>query len=361
MTYAEKLINAYMSSRERLIKEIKRRVFWGRSADQERVLLDAIDAEIGRLNKTVKEWTQAAVQESFVGGAIDAYKIISPAAAMPAYSAFTGMHARSIEMLVHNTQGYLFITNNLIARQAADTVREIGLFMTTRKFGENLTWNQMRKDMEKVLIDEKFFTVPWRNSRGSMRVDSYAELVARTTTAEATNTGTINQMTEMGEYLVKMSAHSTTCRVCAPRQGRVYRLQDFPAGDDRQAFPHISQGMPRWPTYKTVHPNCAHRLLPYVWGQKTDQEKQAALQGAGKPFDTDPRGEAEINRYNAAQKKLAERLRHRKEWEKVKAVLPNDSPTFSGYRAMKKAESERYQQLQADYRKALAKANVKKK
>lgn len=351
MTWAEKLINAYMATRDRLIKEIKHRQFWGRNADQERALLDAIDREIGKLNKTVKEWAQVAVQESFIGGAMDAYRAISPTATMPAYSAFTGLHARAVEMLVHNTQGYLLITNNLIARQAADTVREIGVFMTTRKFGENLTWNQMDKEMQKVLLDEKFFTVPWRNGQGSMRVDSYAELVARTTTAEATNTGAINQMQEMDQHLVKMTAHNTTCKVCAPRQGRVYRLTDFPPGDERNQFPHIREGMPRWPTYKTVHPNCAHRLLPYVWSQKTDQEKQAALRDAGKPFDKDPRGEVEIARYNAAQKKLAERLRDRKQYERYKAKLGDDAPkTFSAFRAMKKSGNENWQALEEKYR-----------
>lgn len=359
MTWEEKLIKIYTDSRERIMNELRRKLVWGFSTDSERSLLDAVDRELARLNTSTVTWAQAAIQENFLEAAQLAFKTISPTAAMPAYSAFTGLHQRAISMLVHNSQSFFEITNNLIARQAKDRVREIGVAITTRKFGENLTWQQTRKALEADLAEHGFMTVPWRNGKGQMRLDSYSDLVARTTTAEATNTGTINQMQEMGQGLVKISSHNTTCKVCAPRQGRVYRITDFPAGDERNQFPHISKGMPRWPTYKTIHVSCRHRLLPYVWNQKTDSEKQAALQDANKPFDKDPRSEAEINRYNAAQKKLAERLRDRKQWEKIKTVLPKDAPTFSGFRAMKAADSERYQQLQADYRKALKFANLR--
>lgn len=112
--------------------------------------------------------------------------------------------------------------------------------------------------------------------------------------------------------------------------------------------------MPRWPEYKAVHPNCAHRLLPYIWDQKTEQEQKTALKDAQKPFDLDPRGEAERLRYEKVQRENAERLRDRKQWERYKAVLGDEAPkTLSAFRAMKRADSERWQDLTADYRYAL--------
>lgn len=351
MTWSEKLVKVYMDSRERVLKEIHRKMTWGYSTVQEKALLDAIDKELGVLNKETHAWAQAAVQESFLDGAMSTFKAVSPTLPLPAYSAFTGLHKQALGMLIHNSQSFLAITNNLIARQAQDKVREIGVAMTTRKFGENLTWKEMQKAMETELTADGFYTVPWRNGKGQMRVDSYAELVARTTTAEATNTGALNQAEEMDQYLVKLTSHNTTCKVCAPRQGRVYRTRDFPEGDERNAFPHISQGLPRWPTYKTVHPNCAHRAVVYVWGQKTDAEKRAAIAKAGEPFGVDPRSEAEIDRYNKAQKIRADRLRDRKQWEKYKARLGDNAPkSFSGFRAMKRADGENWGKLQAKYK-----------
>lgn len=355
MTQIERLVKIYLDSRTRLMKEIEKRVLWGRNTRTQEEMLTLIDRELRRLNLEAYAWTDEAVQTAYMRGAQVAYQAAYSANnSIQAFSSFGGLHKRAISLLAHNTQDYLTITNNLIARQAKDLVREIGVKMTSRKFAESLTWQETRKGIMSMLQQENFYAVPWRNGRGSMRLDSYAELVARTTTAEATNTGTLNQMRELGQYTVKMTAHSTTCKVCASRQGRVYRTADadvFPEGDPRRQLPHISQGMPRWPTYKTVHPNCAHRLLPFIWEQKTQSMQRQVMDKASEPFAEDPRGEAERKRYEKAQRENAERLRDRKQWEQYQAALGTDkTPTFSGFRAMKRANSENYLDLLKQYR-----------
>lgn len=354
MTQIERLVKVYLNSRSRLLKEIDKRILWGRSTRYQEELLALVDRELKRLNLESYAWAQEAIDAAYLRGARVAWEAAKDAGlSVQAFSTFGGLHRRAIDILAHNTQDFLGITNSLIARQAKDRVREIGVAMTSRKFTEGLSWNETRRGLMNMLHEDSFYTVPWRNGRGCMRVDSYSELVARTTTAEATNTGTINQMDEMGHHLVKMTSHSTTCKVCAPRQGRVYRTvepQAFPEGDPRRDLPHIRQGMPRWPTYKTVHPNCAHRLLPYIWEGKDEADRGAALKKAREPFDLDPRGEAERKRYEDAQRRNAERMRDRKQWEKYKAVLGDGAPrTLSGFRAMKRADSENYQFMQLDY------------
>lgn len=105
---------------------------------------------------------------------------------------------------------------------------------------------------------------------------------------------------------------------------------------------------------KTIHPNCAHRVLPYIWTQKTKEEQEDALRQAKKPFNLDPRGEAERLRYEKAQRENAERLRDRKQWERYRAVLGDQAPkTFSGFRAMKRAGSEKWLDMTSDYQYAL--------
>ena len=260
MTQIERLVKIYVDSRGRLLHEINKRLLWGRNIKHQEELLALIDRELRRLNLESYTWAQEAVDAAYMRGARIAYQAAYSADhSIRAFSSFGGLHKRAMELLAHNAQNFLQVTNNLIARQAKDKVREIGVKMTSRKFAEGLTKNETRKGLMDMLQQESFYSVPWRNGKGSMRVDSYADLVARTTTAEATNTGTINQMDELGQYTVKMTEHITTCKVCASRQGRVYRTADasvFPEGDPRRQLPHISQGMPRWPTYKTVHPNC---------------------------------------------------------------------------------------------------------
>lgn len=353
MNQIERLVKIYLDSRARITAEIEKRELWGRNVTYQQQILREIDRELKRLNLESFAWAKEAIEAAYTKGAKLAWMAAHEAdQAVKAFSAFGGVHKKAVRLLAHNAQDYLGITNNLIARQAKDAVRRIGVEVTGKKFAETLTWRETKKLLEQRLQEDDFYSVPWRNGRGSMRVDSYAELVARTTTAEATNTGTLNQMLETGHGLVKMTEHNTTCKVCASRQGRVYRLQDFPEGDPRQRFPHISEGMPRWPTYKTIHPNCQHRLLAFLWEQKTEAEQQAALSRAAEPFNHDPRGEAERLRYEKAQKANNERLRDRKQWEKYRAALGKENvpKTLSGFRQAKKADSEWYQGMKLDYR-----------
>lgn len=354
MNQIERLVKIYLDSRERILKEIEKRQLWGRNATYQQQILREIDRELKRLNLESFAWADEAVKEAYTKGAKLAW-MADHNQAVKAFSAFGGVHTKAVKLLAHNAQDYFSITNNLIARQAKDTVRRIGVEVTAKKFAETLTVRETKKLLEQRLQEENFYSVPWRNGKGSMRVDSYAELVARTTTREAQQTGIFNQAEEMGHHLYKMTEHSTTCKVCASRQGRVYRSVDFPAGDPRQQFPHISEGFPRWPTYKVVHPNCSHVGLPFLWEQKTEAEQQAALSRAAEPFNHDPRGEAERLRYEKAQKANNERLRDRKQWEKYRAALGKENvpKTLSGFRNAKKANSEWFQTMQSDYKDVL--------
>lgn len=353
MTHVEQLVNIYLESKKRLLDEIRKRALWGRSTWQQEELLRLIDAELQKLNLEAFAWADEAIEHAYMRGARLAWQAAHTAdSSVKAFGSFGGLHKPAIRVLAQNAKEFFLIANNLIARQAQDTVRKVGVEVVSRKFAEMLTVRETSKLMEQRLEEEGFgSSVPWRNGRGSMRTDSYAKLVARTTTREAQQTAIFDQMEAMGHHLYKMTSHSPTCKVCAPRQGRVYRTVDFPADDPRQAFPHISEGFPRWPTYKTVHPNCAHLALGYIWNQKSKAEQQAALKRAGEPFDHDPRSEAERARYEKIQRENAERLRDRKQWEKYRAVLSKENvPSFSGFRAMKKAGSLNYQRLQFDYR-----------
>lgn len=353
MTQIERLVKIYTDSRARLLKEIEKRILWGRSTYAQVQLLKEIDKELKRLNLESYAWADDAVNAAYMKAARATYLAAhSFDKGIKAFSAFGGLHRKAMAVLAHNAQEYLAITNSLIARQAADRVREIGVELITRKFGENLTVQETKRALMERFRQEDFYAVPWRNGKGAMRVDSYSALVARTTTREATMTATYNQAEALGHHLYKMTSHATTCAVCASRQGRVYRSIDYPAGDVRNQFPHISEGFPRWPTYKTVHPNCAHVAVMYIWDQKSPEEQQAALARANEPFNHDPRGEAERKRYEEAQRKNAERLRDRKQWEKYREVLGKDNvpKTLSAFRQMKRSGNENWQFMQLDYK-----------
>jgi len=240
-----------------------------------------------------------------------------------------------------------------VGRRAEDVVREVSVEITTRQLsGDPIPPREAGKLLADRLISTDNGHMGIRYSDGKVvPFDKYAAMVARTMVQEAANTAFIQIAIVAGAGLVRMSKHHPTCKLCAPRQGRVYRVTGFPAGDERNGFPHISAALPGWPQYKTVHPNCRHVLITLgFWERLPDHERRAMLEDAKKPFDIDPRNEAEIRKYNAGQDKLRRKNEDRKQYHAYKAVLGDEIPkSFAGFRRMKAANGESWAKLRASY------------
>lgn len=248
-----------------------------------------------------------------------------------------------------------------VGRQIKDDVlRQKGLMFTLQRFNQNLTTKESARLFAKSLFKDNDvgFGRIQVSSKRTMRIDSYAELVARTTSREVTNLATILQGQALGYGLVKMSEHNPTCEICASLQGRVYRTVEFPSGDWRQRFPYISNAMPGYPMYWTVHPNCRHVLSTTVEDLWDEKEKTKYIAEASKPFGKDPRSQKETQLYTSKQVENRQRLADRKQYERYKIAFGDskDMPkTFSGFRSMKKARSERFINLESDYKSIMRK------
>ncbi len=103
--------------------------------------------------------------------------------------------------------------------------------------------------------------------------------------------------------------------------------------------------------FKTIHPNCRHVLVPIVWALCSEEEKARYRADAGKPVKGDTRLQKEVERYNRAQEINRQRWADRRQYERYKARLGDDAPkNFSGFRAMKRAGSEKWDLMQLDYK-----------
>ena len=82
------------------------------------------------------------------------------------------------------------------------------------------------------------------------RLDTYATMVARTTTREAMTQGTVQRLLELGTDLVTISSHRDPCAICEPLDGNSYSLSG-----NSERYPVI-------PMLPPFHPNCKHVLTP---------------------------------------------------------------------------------------------------
>ena len=193
-----------------------------------------------------------------------------------------------------------------------------------------------------------------RNGRPTnMQLEHYAAMVARSTTAEATNQAVLRRVVQVNGDLVKMTSHFPTCEICFPLQGRVYSITGETPG-----YPRLETAYSGG--FANIHPNCKHRILPYIPELKSPAEIAKDKAFSDRTFDIDnmdPRAQAVYNRqleaYNQGQKKNQAVYFSREQWKRYLARIGGDAPqTFSGFMRIKNADSESWQKLQADFRSA---------
>lgn len=267
----------------------------------------------------------------------------------------SGLNKSQIAVVAENINYDFIRAINLVGRRIEDNIREAAVEATAEKLSTGQTVRQMQKKLIEKLEEQDVTYVTYRNGR-RMPLKSYAEMVSRTTTAEAQNTAKIVQGKAWGYDLVEIASHSPTCEVCAMYQGRVYAITKEAANGKYRVkdgtvlrFPYLfdtafASG------YNTIHPNCRHRISPYHIKAYTGQEAKEAARISNAPFE-DTRSDEERKKYSAMQAKNRQRLANRRQYERIKSALPDTAPkSYSGFIRMKQTNSEKYQELMRDCR-----------
>lgn len=227
----------------------------------------------------------------------------------------------------------------IIGRAANDLFRREGLEAVGQKLAEGLTVRQGRARLVNELTEQGI--VAFVDSRGrAWNLKSYADMVVRTTTREATSEATLRRVEAEGHDYLIATEHRPTCPICAARQGRVYCI----SGRD-----------PRFPSLESVgntpwHPNCGHSLVP--WAEAYETNLPAVLSRSQQPFDVDPRSEREVELYERAQKIKAEQRRKRQLTAQMNTpgLDPEEKERLRKLRA---AANRRLIELNREQRKAL--------
>lgn len=187
---------------------------------------------------------------------------------------------------------------------------------------------------------------------------TYCSMVTRTTSRRAEIAAVLSAVP--GHDLYKISSHGTTCKICAPFEGRVYSRSgtdpDFPALAD--AFGKIDPAGPDnlANTWLNIHPNCLHVLLPWTPAGRTPEEIQKIKDFSDpkkNPYSVDPRNKKQIEAYR--KKELARRhwLERYRQWEKYRMTLGDKVPkTYQTFEKHKLADDAKYREWERLYREA---------
>ncbi len=343
----DQLIGIYRGAYTELLERIISKEARGNVVGFERSLLRDTDRLLRQLDGVTEEWAKTALPKIYQQE-INAVNNVWRQAGVeppPLSAGFGRVHRRAVEVLAQNMIDNLRDATQYVGRRTRDKWRRATLDVLATQESTGQTLREAKQSFLHKVGEEGFGA--FRDVRGRVwRMDAYADMVIRSTGAETTNTALINQMRGIGNNYVQFTSHQNPCEICAPLEGRVYCID----GSDSR-YPALDVAFSEG--YANIHANCRHSLRGYV--PEFDPEPQKTMRESNRSFDRDPRTQAEKERYEATQRIKAQQRADRKQWEEYRAWLPNDTPeSFSSFRRMKQAESERFKELQSDFRTARA-------
>lgn len=344
LSYVEELIKLFTSAQIELIRLLQQTEPRGTVTRYRKELLNQVNKELALLQSRATPVMESLIQEAYVKGVLSVNrrmgKKMKNTKEADILKELSKTHRKTINVFIRNKLRDLNDTNYFIGRQIKDNIQKATQEAIGLKLSTNETLQECKKNILKNFSEQGITAIKTKNNR-YIRMDAYAEMVARSTTREVTNTATILQVQELGYDLVKISEHPGACPICQKYQGRVYSI----SGKDLR-FPRLdvvfSSG------YANIHPNCRHTLEPYI-PEFNDVNKD--IINSNRPFTEPDRNDRQVQTYYQIQREKAKLRQDRLQWEKYRTVLPDEAPrTLAGFRRMKAANSENYKELKRKYK-----------
>jgi len=212
-----------------------------------------IRAVLNELGEVEDDWSQMHLRPLYTEaiGDVAAATGTAPPAAMSA------LHETSIAILGENLSTALGEARATVGRRIDDMFRQAGLANLQRSTILGETARDAMKSMVAQLQEQGITAfVDVRGARWNL--STYAEMVARTTSREATDQGLTNRMAELGEDLITISDHAGSCEECISAIASLGYIYSISGSSEK--YPSVDQGR----SAGLWHPNCTHVKRPYI-------------------------------------------------------------------------------------------------
>lgn len=211
--------------------------------------LRQIRAVLARLPVETQDWAQLHLPGLYEAGMRFAEGYLQGTIAPP----LQALHQTAITLIGENLATNLGDALIRVGRTVDDAFRTAALEGIQR----GLVGGETRAQVSRRIVADlqKQGITAFTDARGrEWTLPRYAEMVARTTTREATSSGIRNRALEAGVDLVIISSHSGSCELCAPWENEVVSLTGVTDG-----YPTIMDAYDAG----YAHPNCGHTETPY--------------------------------------------------------------------------------------------------
>lgn len=338
----EQMQRTYRTGVLEVLARLEYLVSRGRSETHARAALGEAKGVLAELDEYADNWIEENIPAAYRDGwdaGLDStlYETPETIKAAVQYADFAKLHKQAIEVIAYNMQDSVKAATATMGRKVDDVFRRVGLQETQRRLftGEAIrdTVGQMKERLVLSGMDS------FRDKAGRIwRLDNYCTMVARTTTREATTLGTLNRASAGGYELLVVSEHQPTCEICAPLGGVVFSL----SREDRR--------YPRWNGEIPAHPNCLHTVSVYI--ERYDSLAEQRRERSQRDLTVDNRTEAEKAAYDAIQTGNRKQNELRRQYERYRARLGDEAGTIQSFAKSKRADSDRWYEMQQLYREA---------
>lgn len=243
------------------------------------------------------------------------------------------------------------LTNYLVGRSAGDIYAREGLEAVLKIQATGMPLgakedfiNNLRREGVTAFVDK---------AGRKWSLHTYANMVTRSTVKQANNVAVLTKNPEHDLYMI--SKIGSTCKLCAPLEGRVYSK----SGKDpvfpplAKAFGKIDKDGPDTldNTWLTIHPNCLHSLVPWTPLGKTEEQLEEIKKRSTAPFDEDPRTQKQIEAYRKNQSARQKWLDDFKQFENMRLAIPGKVPkTFKTFQKHKLLNDDKYKAWLSAYK-----------
>ena len=241
---AEKLIKLYTKAEKEILAEVTKALLKGNSTYQLKAMLKNVRKIRKDLLGGARDWSTQAIQEAYEAG--------QKSTGLGGGVGFNAVHQQAVAVLAENAYGRFEIVDQVIGRRVNDVYRSIALENVTGQVVGYQTWQQTAKRIRSDMADRGITGfVDAAGKRWDM--ETYAEMIARTTPRQAMIEGTKNRLLEHGHDLAEIvgGVGKNTCKTCIAWNGRVVSLTGKTSG-----YPTLDEARDAG----VFHPMCTHNI-----------------------------------------------------------------------------------------------------
>ena len=368
-----RLIDLYLQAETDIINEIGRLRFLGLVDYHAEAALERVQAILRKLENNCWAYVPRVIETQFYVHHPQARKPLeepeTPEKHLLGYKnarALTGEQMDVVQMLTISamaklTEGNMTAMQNLeealLGRRADDIFRRVGMERSALMQATGQGVYKALPDFVAALRRDGVTAFTDKAGR-HWSLHTYGSMVLRTTSRQAEVLSVLTQNPEHDLY--QISKHGTTCKLCAPLEGRVYSKSgtdpDFPPL--AAAFGKIDKNGPDTleNSWLNIHPNCLHQLRRWTPVGRSEEEIQETKDFSSfkkNPVTRDPRTKKQIEAYRKKEEARARFLRDYRQWERYRETVGGPVPKrFETFRKHKAAGDEKFTAWKKAYRKA---------